>query len=679
MSKVQVDKVVNLSDDGAPQLTYGAELPVGYGLTGAGGLNISGVVTAASAVFSGNVTIGGTLTYEDVTNIDSVGIVTARAGVNISGGQLLVGDGLTIGNAGVATFANGSTSANSVKFGNSGDLSIYHDGSTSNIVNTSGTLNVGVNNFVVKRQGLDETMLYCQANGAVSAYYDNAVKFNTTKFGTVTTGIATATEGDITSQLLVGSGITMGSAGVTTFSGTSDVHLHDNVRLNIGDSSDLSIYHDGSNSHIHDSGQGVIYVRTNNFQVNNAANNESMIYASADGSVQAYYNNSKKFETTNEGTVTTGIATATEFVPTVQPYGTKNLIINGGMNVNQYGSSSSTSTGKQIFDRWYPNWNAGTITQSKETLTSGGAYDAGHRSCLRLTNTSAAGSAAGTYVEVYYKFEAQDLAKSGWNYKSSSSYITLSFWLRSSVAQTYSCSIGSRDGSVYYHPFTAVISSANTWTKITKTFAGNSNLTINDDTGDGLIMWVNPMQGSNFHNNSWDTNGWFAASGNSLFAGTTTTTWATTAGATWDITGFQLEVGSAATPFEHRSFGDELAKCQRYAFVIPYGGSSSNTQMIPNLESFAQSSTEIQVQATFPVPMRTEPSYTGSATNCDFFAAAPSADFTLDGLAAYVTVTGDNITSMNIRKTSASGVTAGQAGRLIFRAASGYLIFDAEL
>ena len=103
MSKVQVDKVVNLSDDGAPQLTYGAELPVGYGLTGAGGLNITGVVTAASAVFSGNVTIGGTLTYEDVTNIDALGIVTARAGVNVSGGELLVGSNIKLGNAGVVT------------------------------------------------------------------------------------------------------------------------------------------------------------------------------------------------------------------------------------------------------------------------------------------------------------------------------------------------------------------------------------------------------------------------------------------------------------------------------------------------------------------------------------------------------------------------------------------------
>ena len=313
---------------------------------------------------------------------------------------------------------------------------------------------------------------------------------------------------------------------------------------------------------------------------------------------------------TESGIEASGIGITCANINGTQIGGRRNLMINGGMNVNQYGSSSTTSMGKQIFDRWHPNSNGGTITQSKETITSGGAYDAGHRSALRLTNTSAAGSGSGTYVEVYYKWEAQDIAKSGWNYKSSSSHITLSFWLRSSVAQTYSCTLSTRDGTTYFHPFTAVISSANTWTKITKTFAGNSNLTINDDNGDGLMMWVNPMQGSNFHNSSWNTNGWFAASGSYMFAGTTDTTWGTTAGATWDITGFQFEVGSQATPFEHRSFGEELALCQRYFYPylrgtyayenitlgFNYNGSAGMTLLMP------------------PVEMRSSPTLTTSGT-----------------------------------------------------------------
>ena len=111
MSKVRSDNISNRADDGAPALVYGAEVPVGYGITGAGGINITGVATAASfsgnatgltgtpnivvgsvtgttGTFSGNVSVGGTLTYEDVTNIDSVGVVTARTGIKVLAGGI---------------------------------------------------------------------------------------------------------------------------------------------------------------------------------------------------------------------------------------------------------------------------------------------------------------------------------------------------------------------------------------------------------------------------------------------------------------------------------------------------------------------------------------------------------------------------------------------------------------
>ena len=94
MSKVRSDNISNRADDGAPRLTYGVEVPVGYGITGAGGINITGVVTASSANFTGNVSIGGTLTYEDVTNIDSVGIITAQSGINVTSGGINVSSGV---------------------------------------------------------------------------------------------------------------------------------------------------------------------------------------------------------------------------------------------------------------------------------------------------------------------------------------------------------------------------------------------------------------------------------------------------------------------------------------------------------------------------------------------------------------------------------------------------------
>ena len=79
MSKVRADNISNRADDGAPALTYGAEIPVGIAITGAGNINVGGAAT-----IGGNLSVGGTLTYEDVTNIDSVGLITARSGIIVS-------------------------------------------------------------------------------------------------------------------------------------------------------------------------------------------------------------------------------------------------------------------------------------------------------------------------------------------------------------------------------------------------------------------------------------------------------------------------------------------------------------------------------------------------------------------------------------------------------------------
>ena len=101
MSRIRADKFVNNAATGAPQLTYGAEVVAGVGLTGAGGINVGGAVTAASGNFTGAVTVGGVLTYDDVTNVDSLGIVTARGGFEIGAS----GVGGTITAAGSAEFA----------------------------------------------------------------------------------------------------------------------------------------------------------------------------------------------------------------------------------------------------------------------------------------------------------------------------------------------------------------------------------------------------------------------------------------------------------------------------------------------------------------------------------------------------------------------------------------------
>tara|TARA_R100000388_G_C7225890_1_gene151712 strand:- start:169 stop:1287 length:1119 start_codon:yes stop_codon:yes gene_type:complete len=244
--------------------------------------------------------------------------------------------------------------------------------------------------------------------------------------------------------------------------------------------------------------------------------------------------------------------------------GKRNIWINGGMDVAQY-STSSTSTGYCVVDRWVINNNAGTITKAQLDLSNNdtGPWQEGIRHALRLTNTSAIGSGAGDYAECYYRPEARDLAMSGWDYNNPNSFITLSYWARASVAQAYPATIKMGDWN-YYFPWNYTIAQANVWQKFVIKIHGHSSMTINNDNGIGFTMWINAYQGSNFFSGSYTANDWNAESGSSMFAGSPTTTWGTTAGATWDITGFQLEVGPEATPFETRSYADELLSCQRY-------------------------------------------------------------------------------------------------------------------
>jgi len=111
MSEIRVNKVIDEAGTGAVELTQGATLPSGKTISGAGNLNLTGIVTAASGSFTGavsgasgsftgNVSIGGTLTYEDVTNIDSVGLITARSGINVTGGNTTIKGAVETVNAG---------------------------------------------------------------------------------------------------------------------------------------------------------------------------------------------------------------------------------------------------------------------------------------------------------------------------------------------------------------------------------------------------------------------------------------------------------------------------------------------------------------------------------------------------------------------------------------------------
>jgi hypothetical protein len=248
-------------------------------------------------------------------------------------------------------------------------------------------------------------------------------------------------------------------------------------------------------------------------------------------------------------------------MPTAGPLSNRNLVVNGAMQVAQRGTSG-TANGFTCIDRFGRDVNGGTgtFTDSQQTLTSGSPYDEGFRKFYRTASSSASTAGSTSYLQVRYKAEAQDIANSGWQYTSSSSYITLSFWVRASVAQTYGFSVQSHDGTDYVYNKTFALS-ADTWTKVTQTIPGRSGLEFNNDNGIGLIIKWFPHLGSTYNGATDDT--WDSVA-NANYGASLGTSWWTTSSATFDLTGVQLEVGSKATSFEHRRFGDELARCQRY-------------------------------------------------------------------------------------------------------------------
>jgi hypothetical protein len=246
----------------------------------------------------------------------------------------------------------------------------------------------------------------------------------------------------------------------------------------------------------------------------------------------------------------------------------KNLIINGAMQVAQRGTSS-TSDGFGSLDRFMANigGNDENATQSQADIASGTTpFTTGFRKSFKFTNgnqTSGAGS--GDRVTILHRIEAQDIANSGWNYTDSNSFITLSFWVKSSVAQNFYGFLRTSDGTIQLYPFETGSLSADTWTKITKTIPGNSNLQFDNDNQMGLEIEWDMFRGTDT-TGSISLNAW-GAYNSSVRTPNQTSTWYTTNDATFEITGVQLEVGDQATDFEHRTFGEVLALCQRYYFI----------------------------------------------------------------------------------------------------------------
>ena len=329
MSRIRANKITNKVGTGAIELEKGAHLPVGMGITGAGAINISGAITGGvitgssfsgdgsgligvastdniitgtaatfntmpvdinagmtvagvstfgaitatsfgavsgtTGTFSGNVSVGGVLTYEDVTNVDSVGIVTARSGIDCNADLDVDGhtnlDNVSI--AGVSTFSGNINLPDSVSavFGTDSDGSIKHTGTNLQIFETTG--NIQVTNYANDKDvdiktddGSGGTALYFKADGSTGEallYHYGNEKIKTTTTGINVTGTITA----------------------------DGLDMEDNQKILLGTGDDLEIFHDGTHSRIVDNSSNTTatIIQTDHLRINNLANTESIFLA----------------------------------------------------------------------------------------------------------------------------------------------------------------------------------------------------------------------------------------------------------------------------------------------------------------------------------------------------------------------------------------------------------------
>ena len=291
----------------------------------------------------------------------------------------------------------------------------------------------------------------------------------------------------------------------------------------------------------------------------------------------------------------------------------KNLVANGSCLIAQRGTSSTTS-GYGSLDRFLVGYDGvdESPTQSQVDVASGTTpYTNGFRKALRVTNGNQSNNAgAGDYIYIRHQVEAQNVANSGWNYVSSSSNITLSFWVKSSVSQNFYCYLDAAASS-YTYVFETGTLTADTWTKITKTISGNSNLVFNNDSTAGLKLWINLYWGTNY-TGSVTLNTWGSFNGSARVPAFPAN-WYETDDATFEITGVQLEVSDHATDFEHLSFADNLRKCQRY-YQKSYNyqvapATSSNSGMITGSVSDARTN-RLDMGTRFELEMRSTPTLT---------------------------------------------------------------------
>jgi hypothetical protein len=340
-------------------------------------------------------------------------------------------------------------------------------------------------------------------------------------------------------------------------------------------------------------------------------------------------------------------------------FGFKNRLINSAMVIDQRNAGASvtpTSSGYSL-DRW----NLSLSVASKFSFQQSTTAPTGFSNSLLFTSLSSYSVGAGDLFLANQWIEGFNTADLMWG-TANAKTVTLSFWVRSSLTGTFGGALNNGSSDRTY-PFSYTISSANTFEYKTVTIAGDTSGTWLTTNGRGLGVWFSLGAGSTY---SGTAGAWASAN---VYQPTGATSLIATNGATFYITGVQLEKGSTATSFDYRPYGTELALCQRYYTQLNSVGGFNSVFG----SGYCDSSTVTKIYTALPVQMRSTPTVTASAGNT--FYVASTAGTACTAFSTFLATT--NGIANNF---TASGQTAGQGALMRDNnTTSAYLAASAEL
>ncbi len=349
----------------------------------------------------------------------------------------------------------------------------------------------------------------------------------------------------------------------------------------------------------------------------------------------------------------------------MQPF---NRIINGAMTIDQRNAGIEvTPNNTYTVDRfWVQNSQTGKFTAQQNAAAV--APPSGFTKYLGLTSTSAYSVGSGDYFNLQQSIEGLNCGDLAWG-GASAATVTLSFRVYSSLTGTFG---GSLRNSAYNrsYPFTYTISLANTWTTISLTIAGDQSGTWLTTNGIGINILFNLGTGSDYSGgtaNAWNAGNYNTPSGTVSVVGTS--------GATFYITGVQLEAGSTASSFAHENYGDTLSKCQRYYYAFIKAGEGAEIWVTGGSN---YNTTTAYGGVRFPVTMRALPSLKQHTETgyWQYYANAQNYVFNSFGMFGSTQSTASAAFIYNAESIT---ITQGQAGNFQNANIAAYMHFDSEL